>query len=115
MAEMNETIIKTFALVLFGSFPLFGCSQEKFETKTMSWDSSLLYTNQNLIIFAKGGPIQINVDSLDQAANIVGQYGWELVNSDVENGEKVYHMKRREQKDGEFSLTPNIEPLSPPK
>jgi hypothetical protein len=86
-----------------------GCEQQKFETKTISWDTkSLFYTNQNLVIFAKEGPIQTNVDSLDQAANILGQYGWEFVNSDTENGEKVYHMKRRVQKTGEFYLSPNV-------
>jgi hypothetical protein len=101
--------MKTFASVLLGSSLLFGCSQEKFETKTMSWDTgSRFYTNQSLEIFTKEGPIQTNVDSLDQAANIVGQYGWELVNADVENGEKVYHMKRKAQKDGGFFLMPNI-------
>jgi hypothetical protein len=94
---------------LVGSFLLFGCSQEKFETKTMSWDTkSLFYTNQNLEIFAKGGPIQTNVDSLDQAANILGQYGWELASTGVENGETVYHMKRRAQKTGDFFLMPNV-------
>ncbi|MGD0206367.1 MAG: hypothetical protein ABSC89_02005 [Verrucomicrobiota bacterium] len=101
--------MKTQIAIFLASLLLFGCSQEKFETKTMSWDTkSLFYTNQNLVIFAKGGPIQTNVDSLDQAANILGQYGWEFVNSDTENGEKVYHMKRRAQKTGDFYLSPNV-------
>ena len=75
----------------------------------MTWFD--LFTNANLVVFAKGGPIQTNVDSLDEAANIVGQYGWELVNTGVENGDKVYYMKRRAQKYGDFFLTPNPDAL----
>jgi len=102
--------MKTLAFTLCGLFLLCGCS-EKFQTKTMEWDTSnLLYTNQNLVIYASSGPIQTNVDSLDQAANILGQYGWEFVNSDTEGDKQVYHMKRQARKECDFFLIPNIIP-----
>jgi hypothetical protein len=107
--------MKTFIAILASAFLICGCGQAKFESGQLSWSlDAVLYTNQNLIIFAKGGPIQTNVDSLDQAENILGQYGWELASTDVENGDRVYHMKRRQQEYGRFYLIPKLKPLPPP-
>jgi hypothetical protein len=107
----NKLAIKTIAPVMLCSVLLLGCSQE-YETQEMRWDtSSLLYTNQTLTVFGSS-MISTNVDSLDQAANIIGKFGWELVNTEAVNGETVYHMKRKAQRNGEFALTPNIIPIT---
>jgi hypothetical protein len=56
--------------------------------------------------------LSTNVDSLDQAANIVGKYGWELVSTETVNGETIYHMKRKAQRNGQFVLAPNNIPVT---
>jgi hypothetical protein len=107
--------MKKSVAIFCGAFVICGCRQNKYETQEMTWYGDIS-TNMHLIVSGKDGVLETNVDSLDQAANIVGQYGWEFVNSDVENGDQVYHMKRRIPKDamyGTFSLTANItEPSS---
>jgi hypothetical protein len=102
--------MKAFIVALTAAILVCGCDHEKFENQKMTWYGSFS-TNAMLIIYAKGGPIQTNVDSLDQAANILGQYGWEFVNTGVEDGDKVFYMKRHVQKYGSFSLTPIVAPL----
>jgi len=108
--------MKTFASILVGSALLLGCSQHevKYQTGTLEWeeDSAILSSfgasNHTLIIYStiKTQNIYTNVDSLDQAANILGQYGWELVSSESVNDRKTYHMKRQVQEgdDGQFKL-----------
>jgi hypothetical protein len=114
--------MKTIASILVGSILLLGCSRQssqpvnpaeiKYETKTMEWREesdtmrALGFTNHALIIFFtdKTKNIATNVDSLDQAANILGQYGWEFASSDVKGDRTVYHMKRQARKDGRFEL-----------
>ena len=64
-------------------------------------------TNHTLIIkFTDRQNILTNVGSLDQAASILGQYGWEFVSSESSGDETVYHMKRQARKDGDFDLVP---------
>jgi hypothetical protein len=109
--------MKVFVSILFCTVLLFGCSKPpteiKYETKTMDWMKEndavrmLGLTNHTLIIhFSDKKDILTNVDSLDQAANILGEYGWEFVSSEVNDGTTVYHMKRQASKDGGFDLVP---------
>ncbi len=67
------------------------------------WDYE---TDHTLIIYdSKSLPmLYTNVGSLDDAANFLGQYGWEYVNSESHQGEKIYHMKRKAQVGGTFFL-----------
>jgi hypothetical protein len=118
---VNKTAMKTFVSILLGSILLLGCSQQaskqqqeiKYQTgKLESWPYKD-FTNYALqISFAdKTKDIQTNVDSLDQAANILGQYGWELVSSETANGHETYHMKRQMRDDGcGFYFGPNLDP-----
>jgi hypothetical protein len=100
--------MKTFTLTLFILIVITGCS-EKIQNATMSWDTDgLVYKNQTLNIFCDSGPIQTNVDSLDEAASILGQYGWEFVSSETQNGEETYHMKRQARTDCTFVLCPIV-------
>jgi PBP1b-binding outer membrane lipoprotein LpoB len=116
---MNQTTMKTFASILLGSLLLFGCSRQdsskqgvKYQTEKLeSWPYKD-FTNYALqISFAdKAKNIQTNVDSLDQAANILGQYGWELVSSETANDHETYHMKRQMRDDGcGFYFGPNLD------
>ena len=55
-----------------------------------------------------GDHVQIvtNVASIQEALNILGQYGWELVQVEPDNGGKIYHVKRIEQPQGKFFCYP---------
>ena len=44
--------------------------------------------------------VQTNVDSLDQAANILGQYGWQLVSTGTKNDTASWHLQRQVREDG---------------
>ncbi|MGA2240895.1 MAG: hypothetical protein ABSH11_02505 [Verrucomicrobiota bacterium] len=113
--------MKTFASMLLGSILLFGCSQQapkqqqeiKYQTgKLASWPYKDFTNYALLITFAdKTKNIQTNVDSLEQAANVLGQYGWELVSSETVNNCETYHMKRQTREDGcTFVLGLNLDP-----
>jgi len=107
--------------MLLGSILLFGCSQQapkqqqeiKYQTgKLASWPYKDFTNYALLITFAdKTKNIQTNVDSLEQAANVLGQYGWELVSSETVNNCETYHMKRQTREDGcTFVLGLNLDP-----
>ena len=116
--------MKTFVLILFGSILLLGCSRQspkppqeiKYETMSMDWAEeddtarSLGFTNHCLLVMTKTSTetnsAAIDVSSLDDAANILGRYGWELVSTETKGNPGIYHMKRQVREDGKkFILT----------
>lgn len=58
---------------------LAGCGKT-YQVGTLEW-VDLTKTN-TLAVFTTHGPITTNVTSVEQAANILGQYGWEVVARD---------------------------------
>ncbi|MGA3267080.1 MAG: hypothetical protein ABSE16_09680 [Verrucomicrobiota bacterium] len=111
-SKHNEA--KTFASIFLSSVLLLGCSRPaeiKYQTGTLEswrWNN---FTNYTLFVNCTYSHFQTNVDTLDQAANILGQYGWELVNSETVGGREVYHLKRQ-IRDGDgcdFIFTPNVD------
>jgi hypothetical protein len=112
-SKHNEA--KTFASIFLSSVLLLGCSRPaeiKYQTGTLeSWRWNNFTNYVLLVTFAdKTQSFRTNVDTLDQAANILGQYGWELVNSETVGGREVYHLKRQARSDGcDFVLSPNID------
>jgi PBP1b-binding outer membrane lipoprotein LpoB len=106
--------MKTFASILIGSVFLIGCSRQatkqpetKYETLTLNWENEIPdgdLTNHCVIIrtvtSSATNVVQTNVDSLDQAANILGQYGWGFVSTEIKNDTKSYHLQRQVREDG---------------
>lgn len=111
--------MKTIVTILSFAIFVFGCGREtgreKFEVAKMTWRSDVSTNSQLIIYDANGGKLKTTVDSLDEAANLLGQHGWEFVSTDVEGGNRVYYMRRHSQKDGEFVLIPNYVLSLPPQ
>lgn len=63
-------------------------------------------THYRLIYDLNRTQMQTNISSFEQAANILGQFGWELVSSETVDGNRVYHLKRQKQPDGKFFFFP---------
>jgi len=97
------------AVVLSGALLLFGCNKapEQWETKTLAWPRNPItgeyFPKAWLIVYAEQGRFQTNVASLDTAATCLGQYGWEL--ADTDNNGRIYHLKRHPQPHGDFMLS----------
>jgi dissimilatory sulfite reductase (desulfoviridin) alpha/beta subunit len=112
--------MKTACIILAVAALLCGCNKPaapaatepaKYETGTIAmWDSDSMrdlgYTHHTLMIWTKSGIIKTNVETLDHAANILGQYGWELVSAATDGHQEIYHLKRQSQAKGQFSLSP---------
>jgi hypothetical protein len=111
--------MKIFPLLCAMGFVLAGCSRQaassadkKYESITLEWQSEMPdvgLTNHCLIVrtMASAGTSleQKDVSSLDDAANVLGQYGWKLVSSDSKGDDQIYHMERQSRDDGKtFSL-----------
>lgn len=82
----------------------------QYETESISmWDSETMhtlgYTNYTLLIFERESTLKKEVVSLDAAANILGQYGWEFISSENEGHRETYHLKRQYQIYGTFDLS----------
>lgn len=91
-----------------------GCGEEKIENGEMTWFNGL-GKQGSLTISTGRDMIETNVDSLEQASGILGQHGWEFVSANTdENGNEVYHMKRRAKDEGWFSLLPITDPVEKP-
>jgi hypothetical protein len=89
--------MKFLASAIFATCVLCGCGQEnKFQTASISWWPGA--TNLELTISANNAQITTNIDSLEQGANILGQYGWQLVSvTGDSDANRVFYMKRRYQ------------------
>jgi hypothetical protein len=107
--------MKRIAAAFVGCLLVCGCSHHDgatFQTLTMDWQPDIPdagLTNHCLIIrtftSASSGTEQTNVDSLDEAANILGKYGWQLVSTENKGDIKSYHMSRLAREDGKtFTL-----------
>lgn len=82
--------MKTLSSLMLAAVLLAGCDKP-YQAGRLEW-SDLTKTN-TLAIFTTHGPISTNVTSVEQAANILGQYGWEVVSSDP--GGRAMTLKRR--------------------
>lgn len=83
----------------------------KFQTSTLRETSKqerevLKELHYQLVIDGDHVQIVTNVASIQEALNIIGQYGWELVQVEPDNGGKIYHVKRIEQPLGKFFCYP---------
>jgi hypothetical protein len=99
------------------TFLLCGCEQTQspqYEFAKMEVEND--YTNFMLMIStnASDGYTETtnlgSVTALEQAANIVGQYGWEFVGAGTEDGDMTYYFKRKEHPSsvgGEFMFLPD--------
>lgn len=84
---------------------------QKFQSATLRESSKqeqdfLKELNYQLVIDGDRIQIVTNVASIRQALNVLGQYGWELVQVEPDNGGKIYHVKRIQQPTGNFICYP---------
>jgi hypothetical protein len=101
--------MKTLAPILAATFLICGCNQkmpDKWESGIIEWNQSL-FPKQELSITTGIGQVKAEIFLPDQALNLLGQYGWELVIVTSENGKEVFYLKRHPQKYGGFTMTPN--------
>ena len=85
--------------------------QLKFQAGHLEWwtDDELRTfgkTNLSLLVFAPDGLMETNVESLDEAADILGQYGWEFTGAQFKGNHEIYYMRRQATNDCKFSLLP---------
>jgi hypothetical protein len=104
---MKKTISILAAALLCGCKPSTPPPPAKYETGSMTMYNSdtmatLGYSHYTLNICNKSGNIETNVATLDRAANILGQYGWEFVSSSIDRMGETYHLKRQAQADGYY-------------
>ena len=85
--------MKTLAAIFFAACLLSGCGQDKSQTVSLAWWNG--YTNLSLTITAPNVQVITNVDTLEQAANILGQYGWQTVSvTGNDDASRVMYLKR---------------------
>jgi len=101
--------MKILASILIGLVLLSGCSKPpkdvKYETMKLDWfNDAAIVPNHCLVITTKTGAATkveaIDVATIDQAAEILGQYGWKFVSSETDGYSKIYHMQRQSPGDG---------------
>jgi hypothetical protein len=115
--------MKTHIAILCAAFVVCGCGQatqkqpvhangnqnsERFEFAKMYWTHGA--TNGTLLIRTKASLVQTNVSTLEYAADIVGQYGWEFVQRYDDGTHEIFCMKRRAQTDCLISLVSDLPP-----
>jgi hypothetical protein len=114
--QIDDATMNRWFYILGCSLFLLGCSRqkppqadEKFETLTVAWQSevpSAGITNHCLFIWtvanSKTNVEQLDVNSLDQAGNILGKYGWKLVSTDSAGSVPSWHFERRARDDGKI-------------
>lgn len=109
---------------------LFGCSRHsdttrhpdtsepvaKYESAKLDWaiqnhtTVELGLTNNCLVYVAKGQTVATDVYSLQQATEMLGQYGWQFVSSDSDNTFEHYHLQRQVHGDKTDGYMPIIFP-----
>ncbi|HTR40109.1 MAG TPA: hypothetical protein VMH87_00650 [Pseudomonadales bacterium] len=97
--------MKASAIIFFGMVAalLCGCSQEKSQVGSMIWPGDA--TNCQLSVIVNHAVITTNVDSLEQAANILGQYGWQFTSAGTSGGDREFFMTRQYHSDDASSFT----------
>jgi hypothetical protein len=83
----------------------------QFEAASLEFHSAdkmrvLKYDHYRLLYDVGRQQMQTNIVRFEQAANILGAYGWELVNAETVQGGTIYHLKRQKQADGHFFFWP---------
>jgi hypothetical protein len=115
--------MKNYISILCTSLMVCGCGQEnqshsgqangnqnseRFEFSEMYWVHGA--TNGTMLIQTDTGQVQTNVSTLDYAADIAGQYGWEFVQKYDDGTHEIFYMKRRSQTYGMISLISDLPP-----
>jgi hypothetical protein len=77
---------------------------EIWDFEEVTWYQSLYNTNAQLVIFTENGTVTNEVISLEDVAQCLGKYGWEVIQVGSENGDKVYYMKRHSKLYGQFRI-----------
>ena len=111
--------MKTFVSILLGLVMLAGCSRHssqpvevKYETITLTWLSDTAIEPNHSLVIRTVTATATNLDAtdvstLDQAANMLGQYGWKLVSTETKGNWDTWHMQRQDRGDGkQFYLLP---------
>ncbi|HEX3889409.1 MAG TPA: hypothetical protein VHX90_01045 [Verrucomicrobiae bacterium] len=57
------------------------------------------WTNNCLVYQTKTNPVATDIYSLQQATEILGQYGWQFVSSESDGTHEYYHLQRQVQSD----------------
>lgn len=86
--------MKHLAAIIIAAFLLCGCGRDHFQTQSFAWWNGC--TNLQLNIIYKSVYTKTNVDTLEQAVNILGQYGWQLTSVTGDNdANRIMYLQRR--------------------